>query len=890
MAVNIGPRIGIDGEAEYRNQINNIIQQTKTLKSEYEKVSSAADQQNTSLKKNAEQHKILSEQIKTQTERVRQLKEMVKASSEKFGENDTKTLKWKESLYKAETELENLQTKLKNLPSSIELIGKKMETAGQKISDAGEKLKSFGRALTPISAAATGALIGSAKSAIDFETAMTGVKKTNDEFVDSNGKVIISYDDLAEAIKNMATKTASSKEDIAKVMEAAGQLGVGTKYLESFTKTMVMLGDSTNLSAEDAASALAKFANVTRMSLDDSEKLGSVIVALGNNFATTESDIVEMGTRLSGAGHQIGLTDAQIMGFATALSSVGIEAEMGGSAFSKAMIKMQVAAESGYEPVQKLLQFTAAKHGIDNLRDLQLAIDQEPKFLKTLGDELKMTTKEIKSTVDAGVNLNSFAETANMTTEDFVNLYRSDAPAALQAFISGLGDTENKGKTTIAMLQEMGFTETRLRDTLTRLAGSGNLVTDAVGMASDAWEKNTALTDEAEKKYSTMEARISQAKEKITNLGQEVGERLLPYLDKGLDIVDKLISAWDSLSQEEQDQIVKAALLTAAAAPVITTTGKVVDGIGSLTQAGGGAIQMLGKLAPSLGTASSAMSGSATSAAAASSGIAGLASPAGVAVAALALLAGAFITAYNSDEQFASEVDKSMAQVKADITDLIATAKPAWEKFSQIISPVFVAEFDAIHRRIDFFETYIKAFSDFFGGIFKGDWKLALKGASELVTNYVNVITSKFTTMRDTIEGIFKKLDIQLPHIKLPHFVVEGENSWGLPKIKIDWYAKAMQSGMRLTSPTIFGANNGQLMAGGEAGNEWIIGENSIMGMIRSAVRSEVGYVPDSGSSVSIGDTNIVINAAPGQDVEELAEMVDEIITSRYQEAREAWA
>lgn len=890
MAVNIGPRIGIDGEAEYRKQINDIIQQTKTLKSEYEKVSSAADQQNTSLKKNAEQHKILSEQIKTQTERVRQLKEMVKASSEKFGENDTKTLKWKESLYKAETELENLQTKLKNLPSSIELIGKKMETAGQKISDAGEKLKGFGRALTPISAAATGALIGSAKSAIDFETAMTGVKKTNDELVDSNGNAIISYDDLAEAIKNMATETASSKEDIAKVMEAAGQLGVGTKYLESFTKTMVMLGDSTNLSAEDAASALAKFANVTGMSLDDSEKLGSVIVALGNNFATTESDIVEMATRLSGAGHQIGLTDAQIMGFATALSSVGIEAEMGGSAFSKAMIKMQVAAETGYEPVQKLLQFTAAKHGIDNLRDLQLAIDQEPKFLKILGDELGMTTGEIKSVITAGSNLNSFVETANMTTEDFVELYRKDAPSALQAFIKGLGDTEGKGKTTIAMLEDMGFTEARLRDTLTRLAGSGDLVTDAVGMASDAWKKNTALTEEAEKKYSTMSAQISQAKERLSNLGIEIGERLMPYLDKGLDTVDKLISAWDSLSQEEQDQIVKAALLTAAAAPVITTTGKVVDGIGSLTQAGGGAIQMIGKLVPSLGTASSAMSGSATSAAAASSGIAGLASPAGVAVAALALLAGAFITAYNSDEQFAGEVDKSMTQVKADITNLIATVKPAWEKFSQIISPVFVAQFDAIHRRIEIFRQYVQGFIDFFKGVFTGDWKLALKGASEVVTAEADVISSTFATMRDTVEGIFKKMDIQLPHIKLPHFVVESEDGWGLPKIKIDWYAKAMQSGMRLTSPTVFGTNNGQLMAGGEAGNEWVVGETSILGMIRSAVRSAVGYVPDSGNTVSIGDTNIVINAAPGQDVEELADMVDDIITSRYQEAREAWA
>ena len=69
MAVNIGPRIGIDGEAEYRKQLNNIIQQTRTLKSEYEKVSSSMEKGKTTLKVNAEQHRILTEQIKKQEER-----------------------------------------------------------------------------------------------------------------------------------------------------------------------------------------------------------------------------------------------------------------------------------------------------------------------------------------------------------------------------------------------------------------------------------------------------------------------------------------------------------------------------------------------------------------------------------------------------------------------------------------------------------------------------------------------------------------------------------------------------------------------------------------------------------------------------------------------------
>ena len=882
MAVNIGPRIGIDGESEYRAQIRNIIQQTKTLKSEYEKATSAMDKNNATLKDNAEQHRILSEQIKVQESRVKELAEMVKQSADKYGEADTKTLKWKQALNEATTELNKMKDELKALPNSIELIGTKMEAAGKKISEAGKGIENFGRSLTPISAAASAALIGSTKAAVDFETAMTGVKKTNDELVDSNGNVIISYDDLADSIKDMATRTASTKEQIAGVMEAAGQLGVGTEYLADFTEAMVMMGDSTNLSADEAASALAKFANVTGMSLDDASKLGSVIVALGNNFATSEQDIVNMATRLSGAGHQIGLTDAQIMGFAASLSSVGIEAEMGGSAFSKAMTKMQVAVETGDDAVKKL-----EKGAGKTLREIELMSTNDTKSFKELAQSLGMTTTEIKSVITAGNNLNDFAKVANMNTEEFVALYKQDAPAALQAFISGLGDVEGHGESTIAMLQEMGFTEVRLRDTLTRLAGSGNLVTDAISMSSDAWEKNTALTDEASKKYDTTAAKMSQAKEKISNIGIEIGERLLPYLDKGLNVLDDLIKAWDNLSEEEQDQIVKAGLIAAAAAPVITAAGKVTSGIGSIVSVSGSLVKGSGSLVSAFSTTSTAASGLGASAGATGASLAGIAAPIAAAVAALAVLGGAFITAYNNDDEFAKKVDADWAAIKQDITEVINTIKPAWEEFSKFLAPVFTANMETIHRRLQEFKTFFKGITDFVGGLLNGDWKRAWEGAKTTVMSIANAIIERIRHMRDVIEGIFKNLKIQLPHIKLPHFYIKNEDGFGLPNFGIDWYAKAMSGGLRLTDASIFGASNGKLLGGGEAGNEWVIGENSILGMIRAAVRQAT--VP-SGNNVSIGDTTIVINATAEQNVQEIAEAVDEIMTARYEQARLAWA
>ncbi len=184
-------------------------------------------------------------------------------------------------------------------------------------------------------------------AAISWESAFAGVKKTSDEVVDSNGNVVYSYDDLESSLRNLANELPSTHSEIAAVAEAAGQLGIQTDNVSAFTKVMIDLGESTNMSAETAATELARFANITQMSQDKFSNLGSALVDLGNNFATTESEISAMALRLAGAGAQIGMSEGDILGFAAALSSVGIEAEAGGSAFSKVMVNMQLAVEKG---------------------------------------------------------------------------------------------------------------------------------------------------------------------------------------------------------------------------------------------------------------------------------------------------------------------------------------------------------------------------------------------------------------------------------------------------------------------------------------------------------------------------------------------------------------
>lgn len=141
MATNIGPKIGIDGEAEYRKQINNIIQQAKTLDSEMKAVTASFTKSTSAEEKNAATSKILSQQVEVQKQRVQELSSMLEKSAQKYGDNDTRTLKWKEAVNKATAELNKMQNELSDTSDSTADLGNAMDDAGDKALSFGDVLK-----------------------------------------------------------------------------------------------------------------------------------------------------------------------------------------------------------------------------------------------------------------------------------------------------------------------------------------------------------------------------------------------------------------------------------------------------------------------------------------------------------------------------------------------------------------------------------------------------------------------------------------------------------------------------------------------------------------------------------------------------------------------------
>ncbi|HAP5218063.1 TPA: phage tail tape measure protein [Enterococcus faecalis] len=484
----------------------------------------------------------------------------------------------------AVSSLKKLNSNASDIPSNLNTVNGAMKSFGDKTASIGQSIEKVGGSMTKgITLPIAGAVGAVTTAAVKWESSFTGVKKTNDEMVDSNGKVIYSYDDLEKGLRDLAKELPTSHEEIAKVAEAAGQLGIKTDKVVGFTKTMIDMGESTNMSADTAATSLARFANITQMSQDKFSNLGSAIVDLGNNLATTESEITEMGLRLAGAGKQIGMTEGDIVGFAAALSSVGIEAEAGGSAFSRLMVQMQLATETGVEAFAPLKQ-AVAEQGV-SWESFVHAVNWGGKELTAVSKQMGIPTSELKKMYKeaskASGSLEDFANVTGRTSEEFAQLFKSNPSQALIEFIQGLKDSEKHGISAIKVLDDMGITEVRLRDSLLRAANASDVFEGAVKRGNEAFNENTALAEEASKRYGTTESQLKILRGQLNDVAITFGGPLVAALNSAISAAKPMIEALANMAEafasadpKTQEFILKMAALAASAGPVLKVFGK----------------------------------------------------------------------------------------------------------------------------------------------------------------------------------------------------------------------------------------------------------------------------------------------------------------------------
>lgn len=268
MAVNIGPKIGVDGEAEYRRQISQIIQQSKTLESQMKLVASQFTAATTAEERNAKTASVLSQQIDVQRDRVKLLAEQTGKAAAKYGPLNEYTLKYQESLNKATATLNKMQSELRDASSGVEELGDDMR-------DGSEKALSFGDVLK--ANVASGFIVSGVKAMA------SAIKEAAAALVDLGKQSIMGFAEQEQLIGGVDTLF---KESSAQVQQYANEAyktaGLSAnQYMETVTSFSASLLQS--LGGDTAAAAQKADQAITDMS-DNANKLGTDMTSIQDAY------------------------------------------------------------------------------------------------------------------------------------------------------------------------------------------------------------------------------------------------------------------------------------------------------------------------------------------------------------------------------------------------------------------------------------------------------------------------------------------------------------------------------------------------------------------------------------------------------------------------------
>lgn len=471
----------------------------------------------------------------------------------------------KSSMDTAQQVQEYNQLKTAIAEAESEASGFKSQMKGSQgiLSSMSGALMSLGLSLSTSVTPALASLVSYAiQSASDIDSAYRDMRKT----VNGTEEDFVA---LRDAAIDFSMTNVTSADQILSIQAIGGELGVATKDLQTFSETVSNLDVATNINAEDAAADLGQLSNILNdLNGDTMPNFADALVRLGNNGASTESQIADISSRMGAMASIVGMTTPEILAWSSTIASTGQGAEAAGTAIS------------------------------NTIRDIETAVAK------------------------GGDDLQAFADVAGMSAKDFASAWESSPSDAMYAFIQGLNRIEDDGGSALVTLSELGINAARQTQTIqglmqmingtsdgvTSLADNLRMSEDAWNGVSDEWGEAGDAAREAGKKAEGFSGSIQILQNTAQALAAEFGESLAPAIKLLTDILQGAYGIVENLPDGFKQTVVAVGGMVAALGPAILLFRSIGEFAGDLKKISTG-MKTASKAADGLG---SAVSGAAT--------------------------------------------------------------------------------------------------------------------------------------------------------------------------------------------------------------------------------------------------------------------------------------
>ena len=663
------------------------------------------------------------------------------------------------------------------------------------------------------------------------------------------------------------SKVVKGMDAVAKKVDAVGQSlqKVGTSLSKNLTAPIVAVGAASVKAFNEVDEGLDTITQKTGATGEEAEAMGEIMknlaTSIPTDFKTAGEAVGEVSTKFGVTGDELESLSGQFVKFAQ-LNNTDVSNSI--DSVQKALSAYGLGAESA-EGFLDRLNKTAQETGAD-VDKLSTGIVSNATAFREMG-----------LSIDESVVFMGQLERSGANSETVLNGMRK-----------ALKNATAEGKPLDVALAELQNTILNGTDSMDGLTAaydifgkSGDQIYGAVKDGTINFvDLATAMTDAGDSVSKTFEGTLDPTDEFKTTMnelkvvGADVGGTLLqmviPVIRQVGEIITKVKEAWEGLSPETQQMIIKAAGIVAAVGPVLVVIGKVVSGISSIISIGSALVAAIGAIS----------------------------APVVAVVAVIGGLIAIGVALYKNWDEICAWAGRVKDKVTESWNNMKQNVSDSWNNMKQNAANAMDAIKSKVEQNGGGIKGVLKTAVEGYANLWKAGFEQINNLTGGKLGEALNAVSSKLNQIKNTFTSVFEGAkqvvsnainyirgllsgELSFPHIRLPHFSISGRLSLdppSVPHINVDWYKKAMNNPYMLNGATIFGAMNGNLLGGGEAGSEMIVGTNKLMQMIAQAKGGE-----------TVINNQFTINATD-KDPQELAQEISFYLDMELQRTERTFA